>query len=120
MLLTKLQELKDSMEEEDTIQDLVSRAFEERGSLSNRTWEQIQSLLGPGVVRPGEQAEEQVGADYTQTEKDQALAKGEIEGAIPLTQSISRGGRVRKMSTKKAEQVESEGLKKGGKNLRKK
>jgi hypothetical protein len=41
--------------------------------------------LGPGVVYPGEQAEEQVGADYTQTEKNQALAKGEIEGAIPLT-----------------------------------
>jgi hypothetical protein len=36
MLLTKLQELKDSIEEEDTIQDLVSRAFKERGSLSNR------------------------------------------------------------------------------------
>jgi hypothetical protein len=34
-LLTKLQELKDSIEEEDTIQDLVSRTFKERGSLSN-------------------------------------------------------------------------------------
>jgi hypothetical protein len=59
--------------------------------------------LGPGVVRPGEQAEEQIGADYTQTEKDQALAKGEIEGAIPLTQSVSYSRRVRKMSIKKAE-----------------
>jgi hypothetical protein len=76
--------------------------------------------LGPGVFRPGEQAKEQVRADYTQTKKDQALAKGEIEEAIPLTQSISRGGRVRKISTKKAKQVKSENLKKGGKNLRKK
>jgi hypothetical protein len=96
--------------------------------LSNRTWEQVQSLLGPGVFRPGEQATEQAGIEDThckedsggQGSKDQAPAIGEIEGAIPPTQNISRGGRVRKMSTRKAEQVESEGRKKGGRNQRKK
>ena len=40
--------------------------------------------MGLEVFRSEEQAEEQVGADYTQTEKNQALAKGEIEEAIPL------------------------------------
>jgi hypothetical protein len=37
------------------------------------------------MVHPEEQAKKQVGTDYIQTEKNQALAKGEIEGAIPLT-----------------------------------
>jgi hypothetical protein len=90
----------------------VSRAFEERGSLSDRTWEQIQALLGPGVSRPGEQAK-------GQGKEDQVTDTGEEEGAKEPAQSTSRSGRVQKMSTRKAEQVESEAIQKGGRNLRK-
>jgi hypothetical protein len=73
-----------------------------------------EALVDLGVSGPGEQANELPGTNQGEQENE----NGREESVQPI-QTISRGGRARKMSAKKAEQVESEAIKKGGRNLRK-
>jgi hypothetical protein len=68
------------------IQSLVDNAFEERGDLSDRMWEKVQSAL-----ESEKQAKEQAEPDFTHSEeedggqgsKEQAPATTETEEVIP-------------------------------------